>query len=55
MKIIFEAGTRRYEAKVEDIEEIYEAVRDGLIAMSYHEDTANKLIEELKNGNNLEL
>jgi len=49
MKIIFEDNVRKYEVKdLEDIESIYEAINDGLVAMSYHKDTAKSLIEELK-------
>ena len=50
MKIIFEEKDyRRFEAEVTDYEGILDAVRDGMIAMSYNKETAEQLKEELKN------
>ena len=48
MIITFEQDKRKYSATVESIEEAYEAIKDGLIAMSYYKDTAQQVIEELK-------
>jgi len=48
MRIMIEDDGRKYEAVVNNIEEFYNAVHDGLVAMSYHKDTAKNLVEELK-------
>ena len=48
MKITFKCKHRKFEAEVEDIEEIYEAVKGGVVAMGYHKDNAHDLVEELK-------
>jgi len=49
MNLIFEDENRRYEVKnLNDIDEIYSAIKDGLIAMNYHKNTAKQFIEEMK-------
>lgn len=50
MKITFENenSSRKYTAEVENIEEIYYAIQDGLVAVSYHKDTAKQLVKELR-------
>jgi len=48
MEIIFIDKHREYKATVENVEDIYEAVRDGMVAMSYHINTANEVKEALE-------
>lgn len=48
MEIIFRSETREYKATVESVEEIYEAVKDGMIAMSYAKTTSEDLMRALK-------
>ena len=48
MKIIFEGEGRKYEAIVDSIEDVYDAIKDGLVAMSYCKETAEQFIKEFK-------
>jgi len=49
MRIKFESSTRFYEANVgDDIEDLYRAIKDGMVAMSYSKETAGQMAEELK-------
>lgn len=49
MEVILKTEDREFKAQVNDLEELYQAVKDGMISMSYHPKTANQFIEELKN------
>ena len=46
MKLIMKGKDRYYEADVFNIEDLYEAVRDGAVLMSYTKETANRLYNE---------
>lgn len=50
MEIIFKTEGREFKAEVEDIEETYQAVQDGLIAMGYHKNNAKVFVEDLRYG-----
>ena len=46
MKIIFEDKNSRYESEMEDIEEVFFAVRSGCMAMGFHPDTVERWFPE---------
>jgi len=51
MKLTFENTNSKFQAEnLETIEEIYDAIRAGLLAMTYHKETTEALVEELKKG-----
>ena len=49
MKVTFEEELRHFTFEASNIEDLYQGIRDGLIAMEYHPNTANELKEELEN------
>ena len=51
MKITFENNNSKYQAEnLVTIEEIYDAIKAEITAMTFHINTANELVEELKKG-----
>ena len=51
MKITFKSEDRYFEAEVETTGDIYEAIKDGMVAMSFHKETAKELVETLQEEN----
>jgi len=50
MEILFKSQGREFKANYEQIDDIYEAVKDGLVAMGFHKNTANEFYKDLKEG-----
>jgi len=49
MKLLFENNNTKYEVKdLEDLESIYYAIQQGLMAMGYPRESAKQLITEIK-------
>jgi hypothetical protein len=48
IKITFEGNGRKYEAITNSYEDMYYAIRDGMITMGHHKNTAQSMVEELK-------
>lgn len=47
IKVTFEGNNRKYEVTTNNCEDMYEAIKDGIISMGYHKETAKEIVEEL--------
>ena len=48
IEIIFRDDTREFKATVNNIEEIYDAVRDGMVCMTFNKKTADIVVNDLR-------